>query len=127
MQSITLFITSSPFSTNKHWEAQAFIREQHKDTPIKQVFFYADATLVCNASQKAPQGQLNTLEEWIKLSHDLNIPLKSCIANSVRRGILDETEAQRYDLAATCAPESQLVGLGEMAEAYLNQHQVVQF
>lgn len=127
MTSFSILITSSPFSFANHIAAQRYVRELAKRERVEQIFFYSDATLVCNASQTPPQGQQGLLTEWLAIANEFGIPLKSCIANSVRRGILNQTEAERYNKPATCHPGIQLVGLGDMAEAHADGHKVVQF
>ncbi|MDF1761955.1 MAG: sulfurtransferase complex subunit TusD [Oleibacter sp.] len=136
MASFTLLITSSPFKSTQHEAALRFARaalsqkNEANDSLhcIKRVFFYGDAVLVANVAQQSPQGQQSTLAGWLELAKTHQVALHACIANSLRRGIADESERSRYDLeAAVLHPTFQLMGLGEMTEAYSDSDRLIQF
>tara|TARA_R110001583_G_scaffold48026_1_gene150220 strand:- start:2466 stop:2855 length:390 start_codon:yes stop_codon:yes gene_type:complete len=129
MATFTLFVTSTPNSTDLHLAAVEFARTiilgGHT---LQRVFFYGDGVYAGLTSQQPPQGQESTLQLWRQLKKDSNTPLQACIANSLRRGVTDGREAKRYNLGeATLADCFELSGLGEMAEAINDSDRVIQF
>ncbi|MEK9712018.1 MAG: sulfurtransferase complex subunit TusD [Thalassolituus sp.] len=128
MADFTLLITTPPFTGNHHALAMRFVRATADKHNIKRIFFYQDAVLAANKCQQAPQGQTAACSEWAALSEQYGIALSACIANSLRRGIANDTEATRYELReANLHPAFELVGLGEMTDAINDSDQVVQF
>lgn len=128
MSSFTILVTRSPFDSLTHQQAMDFIRAAvgggHQ---IKRIFFYTDAVLCASANQTPIQGQTPVARQWQELAEQHQIPLQACIANALRRGLPDATEANRYELEATLHPAYQLVGLGEMATALSDSDRVIQF
>ena len=125
----TILISSSPFQGSQHQLAMRFIRATlESDHSIKRIFFYGDAVLAANRFQVPPQGQKSISESWAELAEEISIPLHACIANSVRRGVVDQREAERYDLGASSIhPSFSLTGLGEMSEVVHDCEKLVQF
>tara|TARA_R110000868_G_scaffold111242_11_gene300604 strand:- start:10813 stop:11265 length:453 start_codon:yes stop_codon:yes gene_type:complete len=129
MASFSLLLTESPFPGTSHQQAQDFIRAAlalgHQ---IQRVFFYQDAVLCGNNRIQAPQGQQDVGEQWRQLAKVGQFPLQLCIANSIRRGIVDAQESERYGLSgATIKSGFELAGLGEMADATTNSDRLVEF
>ena len=68
------------------------------------------------------------LDQWLSLADKHSFTVSACIANSLRRGLVDAQERERYELPAVTIDERiSLVGLGEIAEAYINGDRVLQF
>ncbi|HBS42984.1 MAG TPA: sulfurtransferase complex subunit TusD [Oceanospirillales bacterium] len=128
MPAFTLLITSSPFTGDRHQLALRFAQQAAKQESLLRVFFYGDAVLAANRNQQAPQGQENIATLWSEFAAQTGVPLICCIANSLRRGLSDATERDRYQLRDDCLhPAFCLAGLGEMAEASLDSERIVQF
>jgi tRNA 2-thiouridine synthesizing protein D len=128
MANITVLITSSPFGNNIHALAQRYINAAVVHHTIDRIFFYQDAVLVANQAQQPPQGQASLLSSWKLLAERHNISLQACIANSLRRGLADENEKNRYELSfASLDTAFELCGLGDMAAAHKESDKVVQF
>ena len=128
MANLTLLITSSPFTSDRHQLALRFAREATRNHKVLRVFFYGDAVYAANRNQQAPQGQLSLADQWSLFSKESHTPLICCIANSLRRGLADKAEMSRYNLSdASLHPSFRLAGLGEMAEANLDSDRTVQF
>lgn len=129
MATFTLFVTQSPFTTHAHYQAMDFARAAvaggHQ---VRRVFFYRDG-VYCSSNRLTPiQGQPMISELWREAAESLGFPLQVCIANAIRRGLLDESESARYELPdATLAKGFELVGLGEMAEAMSDSDRIVEF
>jgi len=124
----TLLIKSAPFDDETNETAAAFaaavLAAGHK---IDRVFFYQDAVLIASDTLTPPQGQQPLHSHWAKLKEQYPLPLQVCIANALRRGILDDSEASRYDKIKTLSEGFELCGLGEMAEAMKQSDRLITF
>jgi tRNA 2-thiouridine synthesizing protein D len=129
MATFTLFITQSPFTTHAHYQAMDFARAATEGGHIiKRVFFYRDGVYCASNRQTPIQGQPRISELWAETARECNFPMQTCIANSVRRGLLDAAEATRYEQPdATLAEGFELAGLGEMAEAMSDSDRIIEF
>ncbi|GGY41359.1 sulfurtransferase TusD [Bacterioplanes sanyensis] len=126
MATLTLLIRRSPYIGHGHQTALAFASAAlDAGHAIKRVFFYQDAVLAA-MQQQPPQGQAAISQQWQSLAAR-GVTLQVCIANALRRGVVDEREAQRYDCQATLAPDFVLAGLGEMASASEDSDRIVEF
>lgn len=129
MASFSLFLRHSPFIGESHYQALHFANAAvHSRHSIQRIFFYQDAVLVAAINQTLPQGQISLCQQWQNLAREHSLPLMVCIANALRRGIVDSTEQQRYELPApTLSDGFELAGLGEMAQALNDSDRVIQF
>ena len=95
---------------------------------IYRVFFYQDGVHAASTISCPPQDELNLPEAWRGFITEHNIDAVVCIAAALRRGIVNEAEADRYDLPANnLAPGYDLSGLGQLLEATLDADRVVSF
>lgn len=129
MASFSLLLTQAPSSNVSHFLAldfaKALLQQGHK---LERVFFYQDAVYVGLNGQTPIQGQSSLMQLWLSLSHEYGFPLQLCIANAIRRGLVDAKEQERYQLPAqTVAVGFDLTGLGELAEACQENDRVIQF
>ena len=125
-----LLVTGDPYQSKACHTALRFIKSAlaRPDTDIKGVFFYQDAVLIGNQLSQPPRDEVNLLKAWQSLSQEHDIPLYLCIAAAVRRGILSEGEAQRYETESfNLAPQFQLEGLGTLVELMNSTCKVIQF
>lgn len=124
--SYTLILTQSPVQHESNLTAQSLVAEllDAGDT-IDRVFFYQDAVYIGLESQVPGQGLETSYQGWLELQEIQQFPLQLCIANSLRRGILDETEAARYSKSANLKAGFQLSGLGEIAEACQSSDRII--
>ena len=129
MASFTLIVTANPFSGSEHQQAQSFaLAALIAGHNIQRIFFYQDAVLCANDRINPPQGQASTADAWLAIHKAHGIPLQLCIANSIRRGMVNQQESDRYKLnGATLRDGFELTGLGEMAEAVTLCDRVVEF
>ncbi|MEH6447342.1 MAG: sulfurtransferase complex subunit TusD [Oleispira sp.] len=124
--SYTLILTQSPVQNECNLTAQSLVEAiiTAGDT-IDRVFFYQDAVYVGLKPQVPGQGLTTTYQGWLKLQEMQSFPLQLCIANSLRRGVIDEAEADRYSQSANLMAGFQLSGLGEMAEATQSSDRII--
>jgi len=124
--SYTLILTQSPIQNESNLTAQALVSELiNAGDIIDRVFFYQDAVYVGLESQIPGQGIEASYQGWLTLQEKQSFPLQLCIANSLRRGIHDETEANRYSQTANLQQGFQLSGLGEIAEACRSSDRII--
>ncbi|GAB2596793.1 hypothetical protein GCM10026986_25270 [Nitrincola alkalisediminis] len=68
------------------------------------------------------------MRAWQALAEEHSIDLVICIAAAIRRGVLDSTEAKRYEQNQTnLAEKFNLSGLGQLVEACILSDRVITF
>jgi tRNA 2-thiouridine synthesizing protein D len=125
----SLLIQAAPLSAQASATAlsfaEALLKQGHS---LHRVFFYRDG--VHNASELAapPQDETNLPHRWQALAREHQVELMVCIAAALKRGILDEAEARRYQKAsANLAPGFVLGGLGQLLEAAVESDRLITF
>lgn len=94
---------------------QALCRKEHD---IVRVFFYGDGVYNANRLLSPPSDENNMEQLWREFAEHEKVELIVCIAAAVRRGLLNEEEAKRYDKPASNIQSPFIVsGLGQMIEA----------
>ncbi len=122
----TLILTHSPSQLESNLSAQQLAVEiLSAGDAIDRVFFYQDACFIGLNSQVPGQGLQASYQGWVDLQSEHEVPLQVCIANSLRRGVLDKAEAARYQMVDNIHPSFQLVGLGEIAEACQSSDRII--
>lgn len=95
---------------------------------VYRVFFYHDGVYNANRLAAPPQNEADIHSDWAALSSSHNLDLVVCIASALRRGMLDPTEAARYDKSAdSMAEEFTISGLGQLIDAALEADKLVTF
>lgn len=95
--------------------AEAALADGHE---ITRLFFYQDGVHSASANIVAPQDELDVAAQWRTFVDDHRLDAVVCIAAALRRGVLDETEASRYQRPAVNLPGPwDLSGLGQLHEA----------
>lgn len=129
MSTFALAVFAAPYSNQASFSAyqfaQALLRQGHH---LVRVFFYQDG--VHNATQLAapPQDEFDLPSAWQQLARDHQLDMVVCIAAALRRGVLDNQEANRYEKsAANLAPSFNLSGLGQLVEAAVVADRLVCF
>ncbi|TYL47397.1 sulfurtransferase complex subunit TusD [Marinomonas sp. IMCC 4694] len=126
----TLLITGSPYHSKACHSALRFVNAAVSMSPdsIKGVFFYEDAVLIGNALAQPPRDEIHLTKAWQEIAVQHNIPLYLCIAAAVRRGVISESESQRYGLnQSSLAEHFQLEGLGTLVDLMNTTHKLIQF
>lgn len=125
----SLAVYSPPYSSQASESAYRFaevlLAEGHS---LYRIFFYQDG--VHNSSQllTPPQDETDFTSRWRELSERHHIDLVVCIAAALKRGILDEEEANRYEKPAHNLHEGfALSGLGQLVDAALMSDRLVTF
>jgi len=105
--------------------AQALLAAGHT---LASVFFYREGVCNANALTAPASDEFDLVRAWRRLHEEHQVELHICVAAALRRGVVDEGEAQRLGLFAANLQEGfALTGLGALAEAALSCDRVVQF
>ena len=105
--------------------AQAVIAQGHE---IVRIFFYQDGVLTASNNLVVAQDQQDIAKQWQTFITEHKLDAVVCIAAALRRGILDQTEAQRYQRAAVNLAEGyQLSGLGQLHAGLQQADRVISF
>ena len=124
-----LAVYGAPYSSQASSSALRFARAATAaGHEIERVFFYHDGVTVANASIVAPHDESDLPGEWTALAGEHKFELAVCIAASLKRGIVNESEQQRYETpGATLKPGFEIVGLGQLIDAVLNSDRLLTF
>lgn len=105
--------------------AQAALAGGHE---IVRLFFYQDGVYNASASVVTPQDELDLPRQWHTFVSDHQLDGVVCIAAALRRGVLNEEEARRYqrEAVAVGAPW-ELSGLGQLHDAAQDADRLICF
>jgi tRNA 2-thiouridine synthesizing protein D len=95
---------------------------------IHRVFFLDEGTRCGSSHNVVPQDESDALTLWQELKEQHGVELIICISSAIRRGMLDDTEAQRYEKnGATVHPAFEISGLGQLVDACNSAARLVTF
>ncbi|MEH6349552.1 MULTISPECIES: sulfurtransferase complex subunit TusD [unclassified Pseudomonas] len=123
---IALFSAAhAPSSRRALLFAQAALAGGHE---IVRLFFYQDGVYNACASVVTPQDEQDLPQQWRTFVSDNQLDGVVCIAAALRRGVLNEEEAQRYQRSAVSveAPWT-LSGLGQLHDAIQGADRLICF
>ncbi|AOY87617.1 sulfurtransferase TusD [Marinobacter salinus] len=128
-ESFTLVITGAPYSSQAPQTALAFakaaLEQGHR---IDRVFLYGDGVYLASALVAPPSDETHWPRAWSGFLEEHAVPGIACIASALRRGLVDESEKQRYELAAAnLLPPFVLAGLGEWVEGNIKSSRTLYF
>jgi len=122
-QQFCVLVSASPLKTQAHITAIRFVEALCELNIPLSVFFYQDAILVANALSTPPSDEPQVRDEWIKLAKKNKFELQTCVAASLRRGILDQQLAEEYQQTLPSANENfVMAGLGQLTAAMSDKH-----
>ena len=95
---------------------------------LLRVFFYGDGALHATRFALPAAGEIDLPQCWQQLAHEHGIDLVACIGSALRRGVLDEREAARKQIAGSSLREGfELAGLGQLVDAALRSDRILSF
>lgn len=126
---ISVMVTGAPASQQSAQSALSFceaaLRGGHT---IYRVFFYEDAVQIGSALTVTPQDERNLNAAWSQFVSQHKLDAVICVASALKRGVLNDAEAARYQKpAANLAEGFDISGLGQWVDACLNSDRVVSF
>lgn len=124
-----IVVQGSPYASASSWSALHFaaavLESGHE---LYRVFFYHDGVYAANELMAPPQDELDLGVRWSELAREHQVELMVCIASSLRRGVMNDVEADRYDKqSSNLADGFEISGLGQLIDAGLNADRVVTF
>lgn len=124
-----LVVRASPLSSAGSRSALRFARAVlTSGHTLTRVFFHGDGTLNASALTVVPQDEEDLTAAWAELGRQHGLDLVICVASALKRGVLDQNEARRYERAcANMRPEFTLSGLGQLIDAALDVDRLVTF
>lgn len=95
---------------------------------IVGVFFYQHGVLNGNQLVSPTTDETNLPQHWAALAHKYKFPLEVCISAALRRGVVDQSEAQQLALTQfNLTTPFVLSGLGQLAELSAQCDRLVTF
>ncbi len=124
-----LHITCAPYNKQGNLSglnfAKAVIEKGHT---LTRVFFSSDGVQTGSQLTVIPQDEIDIPSAWSELAKANNIELILCISACLRRGILDQDEAIRYEKQGSNIRQPFIIsGLGQLAEAAITNDRLVTF
>lgn len=125
----SLAVYAAPYSSQASQTALNFARAActagHK---VERIFFYRDGVLTGNLLTAPPQDEQDLTLEWQRLASENQFELVICIAAALRRGVLDQREAERYNKPTyNLASGFQIAGLGQLLDAAVHSDRLITF
>ncbi|VVO38054.1 sulfurtransferase complex subunit TusD [Pseudomonas fluorescens] len=113
---IALFSAAhAPSSRRALLFAQAALAGGHQ---IVRLFFYQDGVYNAQDTSVTPQDELDLARQWRAFVTEHQLDGVVCIAAALRRGVLNEEEARRYQRSAVnLSVPWELSGLGQLHDA----------
>mgnify|MGYP000022604557 FL=1 len=116
---------SSQASLSAYQFASALLAQNHS---LYRVFFYHDGAYHGSAIQCVGQDEFDLSKAWRALQQECSFDLVVCIAAGLKRGIIDSTEASRYDKDQHNLSDTiELSGLGQLADASACSERLISF
>lgn len=126
---ISVMVTGSPVSTQSAQSAlsfcQAVLAAGHQ---LYRVFFYEDGVYSAGNLGVNPQDERSLSADWSRFVQQHQLDAVVCVASALKRGILNDSEAARYEKAASNLSDGfDISGLGQWVDACINSDRVVTF
>ena len=125
----SLLVLSSPCSGQGSATALRFAESViNRGHQIHRVFFLDEGTLAGAVSMVSPQDEGDSVQRWANFGTQHTVELILCVSSALRRGLLDSSEAARYEkAAATIHPVFEISGLGQLVDAALVSDRMITF
>lgn len=95
---------------------------------LHRVFFYLDGVHNGTRLSLPPQDEVNIPGRWSRFAEEHDVELILCVAASLRRGVIDRTEAERYERDSdNIADGFTISGLGQLIDAAIHADRLVTF
>ena len=125
----SLLVLGAPYSTQSVNTALRFTQAAAESGhSVYRVFFYHNGVYCGNRLSTPAQDENNIPEQWQALAEKYSIDLVVCVASALKRGVIDESEAERYEQnASNLAKAFTLSGLGQLVDASIHSDRVITF
>lgn len=124
-----LNVCAAPFATQSSYTAYRFAKTVvDQGHTLYRVFFYLDGVHAATSLAAPPQDEFDLYEAWKTLAKEHKVDLVVCIAAALKRGLINEGEAQRYHKDAhNLADGFTLGGLGQLIDAAAHADRLITF
>ena len=125
----SLLVLSSPVSGHGSRTAVAFAHSViARGHSIHRVFFLDAGTVASSRNSVLPQDEIDPVLAWQALHEQHGVELIICISSALKYGMLDDTEAERYERpAASINPAFTVSGLGQLVDACSHSDRLITF
>ena len=125
----SLLVLSSPSSGQTSRSAVLFARALiGRGHDLKRVFFMDEGTHAGSNNRILPQDEADPMMLWGELAKDHQVDLVLCVSSALKRGLLDQTEADRYDKNAVTVDSAFVIsGLGQLVDACAKSDRLITF
>jgi tRNA 2-thiouridine synthesizing protein D len=125
----SLAIYAAPYSSQASDSAYRFaLALLESGHTLYRVFFYHDAVHTASSLSTPPQDDINFTQNWQALAQQYQIDLVVCIAAALKRGLLNQQEATRYDKPSFNLAEGfEISGLGQLVDAAVMSDRLITF
>ena len=125
----TVAVHGAPYASFANHHALGFceslLQQGHQ---LNRVFFYHEGVLAGLNSRVVPQDEVDVVQRWLELKEQYAFELAICIANALKRGVINDSEQKRYNKpAATLQSEFELVGLGQLIDGIAHSDRYIEF
>lgn len=125
----SIVVHSAPYSSEGTQSAlrfcQALLEDEHE---IYRLFFFRDGVHNLSRLSVVGQDECNLQQAWDDLIQQHDIDAVACVTSALKRGIIDQQEAERYEKPAHNLLESaSIAGLGQLVDAIQNSDRVLNF
>lgn len=129
MSSFTLIIHGAPYSSQAALSALHFCRaalvEGHH---IHRLFFFQDGVHNASALIVPPQDEFHIPQAWQQLIEQHAIDAVVCASSALKRGVLSDEEAARYEKrSGNLLPGFTIGGLGQLVDALQHSDRLLNF
>lgn len=95
---------------------------------LYRVFFYHEGVYHGSQLNVTPQDEIDRVQRWAELADQSGVELVLCVASALQRGVLDATEASRYERSAhNIHPAFVIAGLGQLVDAGIHSDRLLTF
>ncbi len=124
-----IVVYTSPSSSQAATTAYHFVRTLLKEGhDVYRLFFFADGVENANRLTVAAQDEVNLPQQWHELIRNNELDSVACVSSAIKRGVLNEQEAERHEIDAHSLHDStEIAGLGQLVDAAINADRLVQF
>lgn len=126
---IAIHVICSPYNQQSNLTALRFCQAAvDRGQNITRVFFSGEGVLSATSLGVAPQDEVDLYLEWQNLALEAGLELVVCISSCLRRGIINQKEAERYEKEQhNLADGFILSGLGQLVEAGIESDRLITF
>ncbi len=125
----SIVIYAAPYSSESAASAlrfaQSALAQGHE---LYRLFFFGDGVHNASKLSVVAQDESNLQQQWHELIQEHNLDSVICVSSAIKRGIVDQSEADRYDLGVASAySTSEIAGLGQLIDAAMHSDRLVNF